>query len=50
MTFASTELSPFRFNLEIQGLEYLALAVTKNAIQVNIVTIYKPSSINTWPV
>jgi hypothetical protein len=46
MTFASTELSPFRFNLEIQGLEYLALAVTKNAIQVNIVTIYKPPSIS----
>jgi hypothetical protein len=44
MTFASTELSPLRFNLEIQGLEYLALAVTKDTTQVNIVSIYRPPS------
>jgi hypothetical protein len=46
MTFASTELSPLRFNLEIQGLEYLALAVTKDTTQVNIVSIYSPPSMS----
>ncbi|CAB4011987.1 ATP-dependent DNA helicase PIF1 [Paramuricea clavata] len=44
MTFASTELSPLRYNLEIQGLEYFALAVTKDTTQVNIVSIYRPPS------
>ena len=46
MTFASTELSPLRFNLEIQVLEYLALAVTKDTTQVNIVSIYRPPSMS----
>jgi hypothetical protein len=46
MTFASTELSPLCFNLEIQGLEYVALAVTKDTTQVNIVSIYRPPSMS----
>ena len=47
LTFAAEELSPLPLNISIHGLEYLALTVTKQTTQVNIVTIYRPPSMST---
>lgn len=45
MTMASRRLAPATLK-SAQGLEHTAIAVTKDSIRVNVVTIYRPPSMN----